>query len=158
MAEGKIRFRALTHGHYPEHLLPPWYCPASSSVGHLDARGEQDWGLDPHCNEGIEISLLETGHMGFTVDAREYLLMEAVFGWCHREVAMPCFCSTGGNIFVEHLKCCACRGADPDNPTTKMNTCLIASLMDADEIVVAKVAQPLEREGSLSSPSRTARQ
>lgn len=74
MAEGKIRLWALTHGHYPGHLLPPSVMPGLSTLGHLDARGEQDWGLEPHRNEGIEISLLETGHMGFTVDGREYRL------------------------------------------------------------------------------------
>ena len=73
MTAGKIRLWALTHGHYPGHLLPP-VLPGLSTVGYLDARGEQDWGVEPHCNEGIEISLLETGHMGFTVDGRQYCL------------------------------------------------------------------------------------
>jgi AraC family L-rhamnose operon regulatory protein RhaS len=49
--------------------------PGLSTIGYLDARGEQDWGLEPHRNEGIEISLLETGHMGFTVDGRPFELM-----------------------------------------------------------------------------------
>ncbi len=74
MAEGKICLQALTHGHYPGRLLPPLVLPGLSSIGHLDARCEQDWGLEPHRNEGIEISLLETGRMGFTVDAHEYRL------------------------------------------------------------------------------------
>jgi AraC-like DNA-binding protein len=74
VAEGKIRLWALTHGHYAGYRLPPMALPGLSSVGHLDARGEQDWGLEPHRNEGIEISLLETGHMGFAVDGREYRL------------------------------------------------------------------------------------
>jgi AraC-like DNA-binding protein len=74
MAEGKIRLQALTHGHYPGLMLPPPVLPGLSSIGYLDARGEQDWGLEPHRNEGIEISLLETGHMGFMVDGREYRL------------------------------------------------------------------------------------
>lgn len=72
VAEGKIVWWALTHGYYPGHLLPPMVLPGLSNVGHLDARGEQDWGLEPHRNEGIEICLLETGHMGFTVDGCEH--------------------------------------------------------------------------------------
>lgn len=71
MAEGKIQLRALTHGHYPGERLPPLVLPGLSTVGHLDARAQQDWGLEPHRNEGIEIALLETGRMGFTVDGRE---------------------------------------------------------------------------------------
>lgn len=74
MAEGKIELRALTHGHYPGRPLPPLVLPGLSNVGYLDAWGEQDWGLEPHRNEGIEISLLETGHMGFTVESRDYRL------------------------------------------------------------------------------------
>jgi AraC family L-rhamnose operon regulatory protein RhaS len=74
MAEGKIRLWALTHGHYTGYPLPPMALPGLSSIGHLDARGEQDWGLEPHRNEGIEISLLETGHMGFAVEGSEYRL------------------------------------------------------------------------------------
>ena len=74
MAEGKIRLWALGHGHYPGRLLPPMVLPGLSTIGHLDAHGEQDWGLEPHRNEGVEISLLETGQMGFTVDDREYRL------------------------------------------------------------------------------------
>jgi len=75
VAEGKIRLWALTHGHYPGVLLPPMALPGLSNIGFLDARGQQDWGLEPHRNEGIEISLLATGHMGFTVDGREYRLV-----------------------------------------------------------------------------------
>ncbi len=44
--------------------------PGLSSLGYWDACGEQDWGLEPHRNEGIEISFLETGHMTFRVDDR----------------------------------------------------------------------------------------
>ena len=73
-ASGKIQLHALTHGRYPGRLLPPRVLPGLSSLGFWDACGEQDWGLDPHRNEGIEIVFLETGHMTFFVDGKRHLL------------------------------------------------------------------------------------
>lgn len=64
----KIQFHALTHGHYPGSALAADVLPGLSSIGFWDARGPQDWGLEPHRNEGIEIVFLETGAMTFTVD------------------------------------------------------------------------------------------
>lgn len=43
-------------------------------MGFWDARGGQDWGLDFHRNEGLEIVFLETGGTGFSVDGRSYEL------------------------------------------------------------------------------------
>ncbi|MEI6351147.1 MAG: AraC family transcriptional regulator [Verrucomicrobiota bacterium] len=65
---GKIKFHAITHGHYPGAAMSPATLPGLSSLGHWDAIGEQDWGLEPHCNEGIEIVLIETGHNAFVVN------------------------------------------------------------------------------------------
>ena len=65
---GRIGFRGLTHGHYPGDRLPPSVLPGLSSLGFLDAMENQDWGMKPHRNEGLEISFLETGRMNFMVD------------------------------------------------------------------------------------------
>lgn len=70
VAAGKIRLHALTHGHYPGRLLPPRVLPGLRSLGFWDACGEQDWGLEPHRNEGIEIVFLETGGIPFLVDGQ----------------------------------------------------------------------------------------
>ncbi len=69
-----IEFHALTHGHYPGTSLARGALPGLSSLGFWDARGPQDWGLEPHRNEGIEIVFLETGGMTFTVDGRRHPL------------------------------------------------------------------------------------
>ena len=74
VASGKIQLHALTHGHYPGRLLPTRVLPGLSSLGYWDACGEQDWGLDSHRNEGIEIVFLETGHMTFSVDDSSFPL------------------------------------------------------------------------------------
>lgn len=69
---GKIRFHALSKGHYPGTRIKPNCLPGVSSIGHWDAREPQDWGLDAHRNEGVEITFLETGVMDFTVEKQHY--------------------------------------------------------------------------------------
>lgn len=64
-AEGRLRLEALVHGHYPGRTLPRDILPSVKSVGFWDAPRGQDWGLDWHRNEGIELTLLETGRLGF---------------------------------------------------------------------------------------------
>ncbi|MDO8542388.1 MAG: AraC family transcriptional regulator [Opitutaceae bacterium] len=71
---GKIEFHALGRGHYPGERLAPRQLPGLLSVGYWDARGDQDWGMEFHRNEGIEICLLETGSMRFAVDDQTHPL------------------------------------------------------------------------------------
>ena len=71
---GKIDFHALTNGHYPGTLLPPKVLPRLSSLGFWNAGRAQDWGLDAHRNEGVEIMFLETGAMDFAVDQKKFKL------------------------------------------------------------------------------------
>jgi AraC-like DNA-binding protein len=70
--EGKIKLYALTKGHYPGTKLSPKTLPGLSSIGFWDGAGPQQWGLDEHRNEGVEIVFLETGKMAFTVDQRRF--------------------------------------------------------------------------------------
>ena len=71
---GKIEFHALTHGHYPGQPIPKRLLPGLNSIGHWSAVGAQDWGLEPHRNEGVEFVWLETGAMAFEVDGRRHRL------------------------------------------------------------------------------------
>jgi AraC-like DNA-binding protein len=71
---GKIDFHALGRGHYPGDRLTPRQLPGLLSLGYWDARGDQDWGMDTHRNEGVELCLLETGTMTFAVDSKTYPL------------------------------------------------------------------------------------
>jgi AraC family L-rhamnose operon regulatory protein RhaS len=72
--EGKIEFHALSKGHYPGRPVPKNILPGLNSIGFWNAAGTQDWGLDPHRNEGIEIMFLETGTMVFAADQKTYNL------------------------------------------------------------------------------------
>lgn len=77
--EGKIEFHALTKGHYPGTPVPENILPGLSSIGFWNAGGAQDWGLDVHRNEGIEIMFLETGTMAFVADQKKYNLRAGQF-------------------------------------------------------------------------------
>lgn len=59
---------ALSRGHYPGRRLPRQVLPDVKTVGLWDARYLQDWGLDWHRNEGIELTFLERGGIDFAVD------------------------------------------------------------------------------------------
>jgi AraC family L-rhamnose operon regulatory protein RhaS len=48
--------------------------PELSTVGFWDATAPQDWGLDWHRNEGIELTYLSRGRLDFAVDGRAYPL------------------------------------------------------------------------------------
>jgi len=71
---GLIEMHALTKGHYPGKRMKSNALPGLSSVGFWNCRRNQDWGLDPHRNEGMEIVFQETGDNTFEVDGRQHEL------------------------------------------------------------------------------------
>ena len=76
---GKIRMHALSKGHYPGILMRPDQLPGITSIGFWNGAGSQDWGLEAHRNEGIEICYLETGRMAFSVEAKNFELRSGHF-------------------------------------------------------------------------------
>jgi hypothetical protein len=54
--------------------------PGITSIGFWTGTGTQDWGLEPHRNEGVEITYLETGRMAFSVEANDFELSAGQFG------------------------------------------------------------------------------
>ena len=71
---GKLKFEALAHGHYPGHRLPRNALSALKTVGFWDAEHDQDWGLDWHRNEGLELTYLERGTLAFALDDQRHAL------------------------------------------------------------------------------------
>jgi AraC family L-rhamnose operon regulatory protein RhaS len=63
---------ALTTDDYLGTLLPKNVLPGLKTVGFWNASGPQEWGLDPHCNEGVKIMYLETGRMPFVADRERF--------------------------------------------------------------------------------------
>lgn len=73
-AAGEVRLEALVRGTYPGRPMPDGVLPQVSSIGFWDAAHDQTWGLGEHRNEGIEITYLDNGHLGFVVDGRSFPL------------------------------------------------------------------------------------
>jgi len=71
---GQVSFQALARGHYPGRRLPNHVLRGIKTIGHWDAVTGQQWGLQWHRNEGVELTFLESGRMGFAVDGSEYVL------------------------------------------------------------------------------------
>jgi AraC-like DNA-binding protein len=75
VAAGEMRLEALVRGSYPGRRMPDGVLPQVSSVGYWDASRDQTWGLGEHRNEGIEITYLDNGGLGFVVDGRSNPLL-----------------------------------------------------------------------------------
>ena len=71
---GQVQFAALARGHYPGRRIPRGALAGVKSIGFWNADHDQDWGLSWHRNEGIELTLLESGHVGFAAESDEYRL------------------------------------------------------------------------------------
>lgn len=71
---GRLQLVALAREQYPGRRLPRGRLPGVKSIGFWDATQRQDWGLDWHRNEGLELTFLERGNLGFAVDGQEFRL------------------------------------------------------------------------------------
>jgi len=67
-AAGEVQLEALARGHYPGYLLPDDTVDGVRTLGFWDAAKDQDWGLEWHRNEGIELTYVAKGNIDFSVD------------------------------------------------------------------------------------------
>jgi AraC family L-rhamnose operon regulatory protein RhaS len=70
----EVYLRGWARGNYPGLALPPHMLPQLRSLGVWDAARPQSWGLDLHCNEGLEFTYLARGKTAFEVDGKKWLL------------------------------------------------------------------------------------
>lgn len=70
----KLKFKALARYTYPGDRLTEDTL-GLNSIGYWDANEPQDWGLDWHRNEGIEIHFLESGTMPYAQENVETQLL-----------------------------------------------------------------------------------
>ena len=70
--DNKIELNAISHGDYPGKLIHKDVLPGISSMGYLHVVGEQDWGIEAHRNEGIELCFQENGTNILTVDGKKH--------------------------------------------------------------------------------------
>jgi AraC-like DNA-binding protein len=91
---GQLRLEALSRGQYPGRRLPRGLLPGLSSIGFWDARHDQRWGTGWHYNEGLELSLLESGPLTFSVADRQFELRpgdaSVTRPWLRHSLGNPC--------------------------------------------------------------------
>ena len=88
----KLKVKALARYTYPGDRLTD-DTKGISSIGYWDADEPQDWGLDWHRNEGIEIHYLESGTMPYSQGEEEMSLlpnhMTVTRPWEEHKVGAP---------------------------------------------------------------------
>ncbi len=76
---GALRLDAWGRGGYPGRPIRGHALPGVRSVGMWDATARQNWGLDWHRNEGVELTWLQRGRAAFATRARRYRLRPGDF-------------------------------------------------------------------------------
>ncbi|MEI6278022.1 MAG: AraC family transcriptional regulator [Verrucomicrobiae bacterium] len=71
---GRVAMHALSRAGYPGRQIGARQLPGLRSVGYWDAGPNQNWGLPPHRNEGIEISFLASGRTSVAIEGKRTLL------------------------------------------------------------------------------------
>lgn len=71
---GQVNLIALTHGLYPGERMAPHHLPGLSSIGYIESEKPQNWGMNSHRNEGIEISFVEKGSANIRVEDEEIMM------------------------------------------------------------------------------------
>ncbi len=69
-----LSLHGWARGSYPGVPLPDGMTPQLRSVGVWDAARPQAWGLNSHCNEGIEFTYVARGQTAFEVDGVHWAL------------------------------------------------------------------------------------
>ena len=72
--KGEIELTTLVRGTYPGKSLQKGEISGIKSIGYWDIKNIQDWGLQWHTNEGIEICFLESGSVDFMLKNDSYEL------------------------------------------------------------------------------------
>ncbi len=72
---GDVEMHVLARGTYPGYALKEGELNHIKSIGYWNSEKIQNWGLDWHRNEGIEICLLETGNLNFLLNDQEFELI-----------------------------------------------------------------------------------
>lgn len=70
----ELELTTLGRGTYPGRPLPEGELSGVKSIGYWDIKKLQNWGLEWHTNEGIEICFLESGTLGFQIKGSKYQL------------------------------------------------------------------------------------
>lgn len=73
-SRSEVFLNALSRDSYPGRILKENELQGVKTIGYWDAQKSQNWGLDWHRNEGIEITFLMNGHVDFLLGEKSYKL------------------------------------------------------------------------------------
>ena len=73
--KNEVELHTLARGTYPGYPLENDELSGIKCIGYWNAKKMQDWGLNWHMNEGIEICFLESGELDFDLNDRSYQLV-----------------------------------------------------------------------------------
>ncbi len=96
---GDIELTTLARDAYPGKKLSKQELSGVKSIGYWNIKKPQNWGLDWHTNEGIEICLLESGDLTFFLGDEKYNLAPN-----HFTITRPWISHKLGNPEVEMSK------------------------------------------------------
>lgn len=92
-ARGQVDLHAVVHGDYPGAVLADDVLAGIGTVGFWNASRSQNWGLDWHRNEGIEVTYLDRGTLDFSTRNRDWTLEPGQFTvtrpWQEHRVGLP---------------------------------------------------------------------
>lgn len=92
-ARGDIGLWAWGRSDYPGEHLQQQDFPGLLSVGLWEVEAEQSWGLDWHLNEGIEVTFVTQGRVGFATTQEEHELQRGFVSvtrpWQRHRVGTP---------------------------------------------------------------------
>lgn len=74
---GKLDVSSLVRLDYPGNPMPANMLNGVNSIGYWDSHIVQNWGLEWHRNEGIEITYLETGSIVFSTERQQNITLMA---------------------------------------------------------------------------------
>lgn len=93
VANEQVHMHALARENYPGDPIPESAPEEVRTVGFWDAARKQNWGLDWHRNEGLEITFLARGTVAFATEQNEHLLnrghMTITRPWQSHRVGLP---------------------------------------------------------------------
>lgn len=93
IADDRVEMRALARDNYPGNPFPGDALAEVRTVGYWDAGRMQNWGLDWHRNEGLELTYLARGTLGFAVEDTQYSLrrghLTITRPWQRHRVGLP---------------------------------------------------------------------
>jgi AraC-like DNA-binding protein len=97
--KGEIELTTLARDAYPGRRLAKPELTGIKSIGYWNIKKLQDWGLEWHTNEGIEICFLESGDLTFFLEDEKYDLAPN-----HLTITRPWISHKLGNPNVELSK------------------------------------------------------